>query len=133
MMDYYTCNSFFKSFEIKDKFSLFQKQLVVAGNFKLRPANVEYKCEWYPSQIDPKKPFVAIPIRNCSPLLRYTLENFSKNKMFDLTNVIIVDDRSNEDLTIVTRDYPVSLLKGHHDFKFNCSMINTIAALVSHH
>lgn len=132
MIEHCTCNSFNDPFKIKDKFSLFQNQLVVAGELKLKPERIEYKCEWHPTKIDSKKPSVAIPIRNCSSLLKYTLDNFSKNNMFDLVNVIIVDDRSQEDLMMVTKNYPVSFLKTFNNKGFNFSMLNNIAALISH-
>tara|TARA_R100001086_G_scaffold248862_1_gene186808 strand:+ start:2783 stop:3817 length:1035 start_codon:yes stop_codon:yes gene_type:complete len=132
MKEYYTCNIFAKNFDISKKFLVKQKQLVVISELKLKPSNVEYNCKWYAKSIDSEKPFIAIPIRNCSKLLRYTLDNFKENGMFDISNVLVVDDRSTENLKEITDDYPVSFLRVDNEHGFNFSMLNNIAALLSH-
>lgn len=132
MKDFFTCNAFSKEFEIKNKFSIFQDHLHPVKQYELKPVNTEFKCQWYQKTINKKKPFVVIPIRNCSNLLEYTLENFYKNNMFEHANVIVVDDRSDEDLKTIVDKYPVSFLKTEYNVNFNFSMLNNIAALLSY-
>ena len=132
MNQFYTCNAYSESFEIKEKFSIFQKQLVVIGKLKLKPETVEYKCEWYQKDIDPNKPFVVMPLRNGSELLKYTLDNFVSNNLFEFANIIVVDDRSSEDLKKIADKYPVSFLKTFNKIGFNFSMLNNIPALLAH-
>jgi hypothetical protein len=77
--EYITCNSFNQNVNIENSFSIFQKELLPIKNMKLKPQTVEYKCSWYPTNIDNNRPFVVVPIKDSSELLKYTLENFKKN------------------------------------------------------
>ena len=142
MEDLIKCTSFQKDFlekfsnlfEANREIKISQRQFITKSFMKLQADIVEYIFRWNPSQnIDPQKPFVAIPIRNSSKLLRYTLENFSSNNFYEHVNVVIIDDRSEENLSTIINDYPVSYIRvTNSESMFNFSMLNNIAALIAY-
>ena len=73
-----------------------------------------------------------MPIRDNSKLLRFTLSNFKKSNFFRYVNLIVVDDRSDEDLYSICKEYNTNYLKVDNDKGFSFSMLNNIASFVSH-
>lgn len=131
--EFFTCSFLKNDFEIKQKFKVSQKFYSPIDQFKLTPGTITYYCEWFPKDIYSDRPFVIIPIKDSPNLLKHTLDNFEKNNFFDYVNIIIVDDRSIENLQNITKNYPVSFMKTHNEFGFNFSMLNNIGALVANY
>ena len=93
--------------------------------------DVKYFCSFYKQKnYDSSKPTAIIPIRNCSNIISMCMESMAKTKTFELINVIIVDDRSTEDIKSIADKYGVSYLRVDYDFTFNFSMLCNIAAKV---
>ncbi len=92
---------------------------------------VEYFCS-FEKQVnyDASKPTAIIPIRDCSNIITMCMESMKKTNTFELINVIIVDDRSVEDIKGIAQNYGVSYLRVDYDSTFNFSMLCNIAAKV---
>jgi glycosyltransferase involved in cell wall biosynthesis len=92
---------------------------------------VEYVCSFNKQKnYDASKPTAIIPIRNCSKIITMCMESMKKTNTFELLNVIIVDDRSTEDIKSIAKKYRVSYLRVDYDSTFNFSMLCNIGAKV---
>ena len=134
MLEYFTCNLFDKAdFKVTESFEVTQKELVPVSENELGTQDIIYRCHWNPnSDIDISKPFVVMPIRDNPDLLKYTLSNFKKANFFNYINLFVVDDRSEEDLHSICKDYNVGYLKIDNDKGFSFSMLNNIGAFLAH-
>lgn len=92
---------------------------------------VKYVCS-FDKQVnyDTSKPTAIIPIRDCSNIITMCMEAMKKSNTFELINVIIVDDRSTEDIKSIAKDYGVSYLRVDYDSTFNFSMLCNLAAKI---
>lgn len=130
---YFECNFFEKQFEISKNFSVIQneinlKQKLQGNKFSFEKKEIEYFCRWHQNDLwDPNKPCILMPIRDNLSLLKVTLSNFKKNNVFDLANVIVIDDRSMEDLFLTSTEV-ASYLRVDNEKGFNFSMLMNIAA-----
>ena len=117
MDEYFTCNLFLEqNIDFNGSFKVVQKELTPVNESQLGPKDITYDCVWAGSKnIDSSKPFVIVPIRDNSKLLKYTLGNFKKSNFFKYVNVIIVDDRSEEDLKSICDQYDTSYFKMDND------------------
>jgi GT2 family glycosyltransferase len=133
MQEYFTCNMFSEQdINFNGKFKVVQKELTPVNENELGPRDITYDCVWVGSkQIDNTKPFVVIPIRDNPKLLKFTLSNFKKANFFNYVNVVIVDDRSEEDLHTICKEYNTSYLKMDNDKGFSFSMLNNVAAYIA--
>ena len=133
MDEYFTCNLFLEqNIDFNGSFKVVQKELTPVNESQHGPKDITYDCVWAGSEnIDSNKPFVIVPIRDNSKLLKYTLGNFKKSNFFKYVNVIIVDDRSEEDLKSICDQYDTSYLKMHNDKGFSFSMLNNVAAYIA--
>tara|TARA_R110002167_G_scaffold223010_1_gene428004 strand:+ start:279 stop:1307 length:1029 start_codon:yes stop_codon:yes gene_type:complete len=92
---------------------------------------IKYTCSFdKQSDYDNTKPTAIIPIRDCSNIITMCMESMKRTDTFDMINVIIVDDRSTEDIEIVAKKYGVSYLRVDYDSTFNFSMLCNIAAKI---
>lgn len=132
--------SIFKE-EIKnyDNFSTTQVELLLdksetAPNNQLAFAqlNVSYDCSFEERDLSPEKPAILIPIRDNSELLEFTISNLKKNDLHEIANIIIIDDRSEENLQEVCKKEQVSYLRVDNKKGFNFSALNNIAAKICH-
>ena len=78
----------------------------------------------------PAKPTLIISINNNLDLLKYTISNFKENKVLDLCNVIVVDDRSEQDIRNCVLENNLNYLRVDTSHGFNFSMLNNIGANV---
>ena len=127
----------FEGVSVDKSFSLKQKELVLKsslGNnkFSFDSIDVEYKCELEGKDITGTKPVAIIPIRNNSELLEVTLNNLKENQVDKICDIIVVDDRSSEDLKSIVLDNSLTYLRVDNEKGFNFSMLNNIAAKVAH-
>ena len=137
MKSYYNCNAFEdEAFEVKPEISVLQSELILKKLNKNNSASfakeeVEYKCKWKKQDgFDPKKPTIIISIHNYSELLKKTIHNIESNNINSHCNLIIVDDRSTENIKSISERH--SYLRIDNQKGFNFSMLNNIAALIVH-
>jgi GT2 family glycosyltransferase len=89
-----------------------------------------YVCSYKLSKnFDNSKPVAIIPIRDNLKLLQYTLHNLKVFEVNRHVNIVVVDDRSVEDLTIILDD-SYSYFRIDGDNGFNFSMLNNIPAKI---
>ena len=132
MQEYFTCNFFDSKYaDFLGCWSLSQRQLVPVNANALSPKTINYACEWLGTDDLSGKPVAIIPIRDNSELLQYTLNNFKKNNFFDRVHVIIVDDRSTENLKKICKKHKVNYLRVDNEVGFNFSMLNNIPAFIA--
>ena len=129
---FYNC-SFFEEQKQKDtSFIVKQSELVldsvVKGKHKFKKKEVNYRCKWKISnQFDNKKPCVLIPTKDNLDLLKYTLNNLKEFDITTKTNVVIIDDRSEQEIESLLEE-SISYLRVDNDKGFNFSMLNNIPA-----
>jgi len=131
---FFSCNLFEdENFIIEKEFETHQDELVHVADSKYSKKNILYICIWkQKKQFDNTKPLVILPIKDNINLLNYTLLNFKINNFFDTINLIVVDDRSDEDIEKVCNKYDVNYLRIDNDKGFNFSMLNNIPALLAY-
>tara|TARA_R110000824_G_scaffold53249_2_gene147487 strand:+ start:1269 stop:2387 length:1119 start_codon:yes stop_codon:yes gene_type:complete len=147
---YYKCSAFRRDLEVTETFDVEQEELVVEGAQKFLQAhitnlkstqksiratknNITYSCQWSISPIWTKeKPVVIIPIKDNLDLLSVTIKNLQNNNIDKHCNIIIVDDRSNEDIKKIVLKNSLSYLRVDNEKGFNFSMLNNIAAKIAH-
>lgn len=144
MSKYFKCEIFEEEgFEPSDNFEIIQSELKVDGkitnnitknsNFRFRNQKIQYKCRWNCQENwDSKKPTILIPIRDNVKLINITMNNLKEKKITDLCNIIVIDDRSTEDIESPVNKNGLSYLRVDHDHGFNFSMLNNIAAKISY-
>ena len=73
-----------------------------------------------------------IPIKDNRELLEFTIDNLVKNDVHKISNILVIDDRSTEDIKTSVIDSGMSYLRVDNTKGFNFSMLNNIAAKVCH-
>jgi len=136
MSDSMTCTIFGKG-NIGNTFEHKQNQTSISvnnfNNAVLANRFVDYKCSFTKQlNYDASKPTAIIPIRDCSDIVTMCMDCMKETGAFDLMNVIIVDDRSTEDIGSIASKYCVSYLRVDYDSTFNFSMLCNLAAKVCH-
>lgn len=133
---FYKCSLFDEKILTND-FSFVQDELLLESfidqnksSFSIK--KIEYKCKYIEKiKLSNKKPVGIIPIKDNISLLKFTLNNLFKNKVFDHIDFIVVDDRSTENIKTVCDSYPVNYLRVDNNKGFNFSMLNNIAAKIA--
>ena len=126
----------YNDLDLSKPFFILQKEAVVADETNTSIVDiydVEYACLFLKQEDwDVNKPTIIIPIKDDVTLLSATLSNLTKNKVKDLCNIIVVDDRSGSyKIKILTEGFNLSYLRVDNPKGFNFSMLNNIAALAS--
>ena len=136
---YYECQLFNQDVDISQPFEVEQQELVFRKiisakkrKFSFAPVKVTYKCNFHKSEnFSSIKPTIILPIKDNHELLEYTLENFYDNNIIKHCNILIVDDRSEEDhIRNISIDHGHSYLRVDNRKGFNFSMLNNIAAKI---
>lgn len=136
MSSYFNCNIFEKAIELASPFSFIQQELCFdpsissAKEASFRVRDVEYTCKFEKRNFTPEKPTVLIPIKDQSKLLQVTINNLKENQVSELANILIIDDRSDDDLTTICENENVSYLRVDNEQGFNFSVLNNIAAKI---
>ena len=137
MKSFYKCSLFEdESFEVRPEFDVTQEELLLKGAFhknasRFSKLKVVYSCKWTQQKDwDCNRPTVIIPTKDGSDLLRHTLLNLKKHNISKHCNLIVVDDRSEEDIKSIVTDSHLSYLRVDNDKGFNFSMLNNIAAKI---
>lgn len=124
---YFKCNFFEQNdFKLTKNFTVHQEEILQQQGNQFTKKNVEYQCKWNKKSFTKKLPTLIIPIRDNINLLNYTLDNLKSNGLFNLANVIVVDDRSTDPLEEVCDSYNVNYLRVDNKKGFNFSMLNNI-------
>ncbi len=133
---FYECNFFEEEFQEKEVFTVEQNELLLKEQvsqekFSFDKLKVKYSCFWRKqSDWETSRPTVLIPIKDHPELIAKTIRNLKEKNVTNHCNVIIIDDRSTEDIeSIVTRN-GLSYLRVDNEKGFNFSMLNNIAAKI---
>tara|TARA_Y100001973_G_C5163474_1_gene314786 strand:+ start:203 stop:1243 length:1041 start_codon:yes stop_codon:yes gene_type:complete len=133
MKSYYRCNFFNNKFVAKEQFDILQHEISLKdtlkdGKHSFEKKQIKYECKWNQhEQWDSNKPCILIPIRDNRYLLEITIKNLLDNKINDQANIIIIDDRSSEDIKSISVKN-MSYLRIDNTKGFNFSMLMNIAA-----
>jgi len=133
---YYQCSFFHEKWKEKKEFSVSQDELFLNKKIKNRrfsfnKIKVEYKCKWI-KQADWKsdRPTIIIPTKDQIKMLSYTCQNLKDNKVNLHCNIIIIDDRSTDDIKTLALNNKFSYLRVDNSKGFNFSMLNNIASKI---
>ena len=135
---FYKCNFLEEDFVEAKKFTVTQAELLAKHKISDKKhsfykKSVSYNCQWKKqSDWSSEKPTIIIPIRDAIELLTKTLNNLIKHNLAKHCNIIIVDDRSMQDIEQIVLKYGLSYLRVDNDKGFNFSMLNNIAAKICH-
>ena len=108
-----------------------------SNSYNLQAEKNTYTCSFEESKtLDFNKPVILMCIKDNVELLKYTLNNMRDNKVFDVANVVVIDDRSS-DATVkaIAIENDCSYLRVDNSQNiFNFSMLHNLAvhALRSH-
>ena len=143
MKEYFKCALFDKKdFSITEKFNVIQTELELEGhmgneivfdgkNYLFRNKKIDYECVWYmQDNWSDQKPTLLIPTRNGKKLIDITIKNLIETRVSNHANIIIIDDRSTEDIKSSVLNNNLSYLRVDNDRGFNFSMLNNIAAKI---
>jgi GT2 family glycosyltransferase len=136
---FFECSLFKEDLDVLSRpFSVKQKELllsdIVGQQAKFGQVDVEYKCNFVfqESGFDKQKPFIIIPSRNNVELIKYTINNLLENKVDQICNIMIVDDRSTDDYLSALKDKKqISYLRVDNEKGFNFSMLCNIGAYIA--
>ena len=124
---YFTCNLFDNTnFKVKKEFVVYQEEILQDNGNQFAKSKIEYRCRWEKNSFNKRLPTLIVPIKNNISLLNYTLNNFKTKGLFDLANVVVVDDRSTDPLEEVCKSFNVNYLRVDNKKGFNFSMLNNI-------
>ena len=136
---FYNCSLFEeKEFTLSNNFVINQQELLIKNalsndNYSFDKINVEYKCNWIiQKNWNSNKPTIIIPIKDNTELLTKTIKNLIENNINDISNIIIVDDRSTMNIKSIVLKNNLSYLRVDNQKGFNFSMLNNIAAFIVH-
>jgi len=139
MSSFYRC-SFFQEPQIKDyeSFNVSQEQIVFqrmsdseSSKAIFEKHETNYACSFLKSEnFDENLPAVLIPIRDNHELLSYTLANLESCNIHKHSNILVVDDRSKENIKDICLKHQVSYLRVDTESGFNFSMLNNIPAKI---
>tara|TARA_R110000824_G_scaffold170441_4_gene347791 strand:+ start:606 stop:1649 length:1044 start_codon:yes stop_codon:yes gene_type:complete len=129
------CNFFSENFEFGQNFKLNQQELIMKKHSNEKTSfekkEVEYRCTWQKQKKwNNSLPTLIVPIKNNLKLLLITIKNLKNNNIDQKANIIIVDDRSEEEIKKPVLENNLSYLRVDNDKGFNFSMLNNIAAKI---
>lgn len=136
---FFECSLFKEDLDIMSgPFSVKQKELllnnVVGQQAKFGQVDVEYKCKFIfqESGFNKQNPLIIIPSRNNVELIKYTINNLLENKVDQICNIMVVDDRSTDDYVSALKDKKqISYLRVDNEKGFNFSMLCNIGAYIA--
>ncbi len=139
MKEYYNCSLFQNNnFEITDSFLINQEEILLKNaltnnNFSFNKILVEYSCKWIKQlNWNSELPTIIIPIKDNLELLQKTLTNLNEFQLNQICNIIVVDDRSKNDIKSMVLNNNLSYLRVDNEKGFNFSMLNNIAAFLTY-
>lgn len=136
---FFECNLFKEDLDVMSgPFSVKQKELllsdIVGQQAKFGQVDVEYKCKFIfqESGFNKQNAFIIIPSRNNVELIKYTINNLLENKVDEICNIMVVDDRSTDDYVSALKDKKqISYLRIDNEKGFNFSMLCNIGAYIA--
>lgn len=135
MSSFYKCSFFsqeapldFSNFLVEQE-EIVMKERLNNEKISFYKKNVTYRCSFLKQEdFDSNKPTVLIPTKDNRELLAYTIKNLKEKRIDTHANIIVIDDRSEEDVKSLTLENELSYLRVDNDKGFNFSMLNNIAA-----
>lgn len=133
---YFECNLFEdETFVTQEEFSVIQNELVLGSiinqtDVSFKKNLVEYKCSWIKQENWRTRPTILVPIKDNLDLLTYTISNLKEHKIDTHCNIIIIDDRSSENIKGTAISNGLSYLRVDNEKGFNFSMLNNIPAKI---
>lgn len=133
MSSHFKCNIFEQTIEDTSSFSFVQQELkfdplLSKERASFRIEDVTYNCKFEKRDFVSDRPTLLIPINNHEDLLKFTISNLKEQNVINLANVLVIDDRSTDDLAKVCEDENVSYLRIDNEKGFNFSVINNVGA-----
>ncbi len=119
-----------------DNFKVHQKELSFKGynsdnKANFIPIDVIYNVQFKKSQsFCVNKIPLVLPIKDMPKLLDYTLENLISNGVHEYVNIVVVDDRSTEDIYSICKNKAISYIRVNNKKGFNYSMLANIGAYI---
>ena len=132
--NYFRCTLFDKKQINYSLDSYIQEELMLQtlnknANFKIHKVLYTFKYI-ESSNFNNTKPALLLPIKDNIDLLEYTLDNLKQFNVLNITNVVVIDDRSEQNLLDICNKYQVNYLRVENNKGFNFSTINNIAAKI---
>lgn len=119
---------------ISELFSFNQEELVLikGSSNRFKKEKVVYHCLFKKAaRWRSKQPTIIICIKDNVKLLSFTLDNLIKNDIHSQANIIIVDDRSTDDIKEIVLKNSLNYIRVDNDKGFNFSMLNNIGVYVA--
>lgn len=136
---FFNCSLFEDTaFEVKDKFIVQQNELLLKNslsnqNHVFDKQIVNYECQWIQNKNwYHDRPTIIIPIKDNVKLLTKTISNLIEHKINKICNIIVVDDRSQENIKLPVLQNEFSYLRIDNAKGFNFSMLNNIASYIAY-
>lgn len=139
---YFRTILFSEEFDVEDinNFSFKQPRLLFDdyaenGGLRFEPEVNDYQISFIKSEsFDLEKIPLMIPIRNMPDLLEYTIKNLLTNKADEITNIVVIDDRSNEQIKMICDKFEqISYIRCDYDSGFNYAMLTNIGSYIMHY
>ncbi|MHA2217302.1 MAG: glycosyltransferase family 2 protein [Candidatus Hodarchaeales archaeon] len=133
---FFKCNLFEdETFVANDKFIITQNELIMSSvvnktDVSFKKKLVEYQCDWFKQDDWSTRPTILIPIKDNLDLLTYTISNLKEHKIDTHCNIIVIDDRSSENIKDTVINNGLSYLRVDNEKGFNFSMLNNIPAKI---
>jgi len=133
---FFECNLFEdETFVAHDKFAITQNELIMSSiisktDVSFKKKLVEYECSWFKQDDWSTRPTILIPIKDNLDLLTYTISNLKEHNIDTHCNIIIIDDRSSENIKDIVISSGFSYLRVDNEKGFNFSMLNNIPAKI---
>ncbi len=136
---FFNCSLFEETnFSLNETFVVHQKELfynkiINNQNVSFNPIDVVYECKWKKqNNWDSDRPTIIIPIKDNIELITKTIKNLYEKNIVKHSNIIIVDDRSTNNIKKIVLDNKLSYLRVDNKKGFNFSMLNNIACYISY-
>lgn len=136
---FFNCSLFEQdNFNLTNNFVVNQNELLLKNtlsekNHVFEKELISYDCNWIKnSDWSSDKPTIIIPIKDNLKLLSKTIKNLIEYNINKICNIIIVDDRSKENIKQETINNNLSYLRVDNKKGFNFSMLNNIAAFIAY-
>ena len=99
-------------------------------SIKVKKYSTKYSISKDSSRFEKRKKILGIiTIKNNSKMLEYTLDNLRDKSFYDYCDLLVVDDRSTEDIKEIVLKNNCMYVRADYDGLFNFSMVNNIGAL----
>lgn len=135
LTSFYNCSLFNKHINDLTNFSFIQEELILSdvnNKNKFEKISVEYKCKFFSKTQLGTKPVAIICTKDSTQLMKFTLDKIKTFNILSYIDLIVVDDRSIEDIKSICDEFGASYLRVDNQKGFNFSTLNNIAAKIAY-